>query len=216
MHLADRSKTKPSKFNTPVLKRFRNSSLSTSGNGLSKKGRCEYRATIIAAEKATAGNSGRVGPMTAALPTASSCMRAFREEQDRCTAELRLRKTDILLRGTVFGFHLRDMTKAAVEAMLLGITVVLHGKRRWHENGEAVCSKTLNRDIYLNEQEDGRPLHQTLFTNVFVLGIQLHSDAAFVSCSGGTKQPRPTAAQDRCLAREFHHPNLFHLRSNDA
>jgi len=216
VHLADRSKTKPSKFNTPVLKGFRLFALSTGGTGLSNKGRREYWATTVAAEKATAGNSGRVGPMTAAFPTASSFVRALRGEQDRCMAELGWRKTDILLGGTVFVFYSRDLWKVAVEAMLSGIRVVLHGERRWHENGEAVRSETLNGDLFLNEQEDVRRLHQTLFTNVFVLAIQLYSDAALVSWSGGKKQPWSTAARDRSVARELHHPNLFHLRSNAA
>jgi len=62
---------KPSKFNTPTLRRFRLFSLSTGRCGLSNTARAEYWESVVAAEVPAVAGTGKLGPMQSAFDTAA-------------------------------------------------------------------------------------------------------------------------------------------------
>lgn len=76
--------------------------------------------------------------------------------------------------------------KVAVNAVISATQLQLHGERRTGGDGKTTSSGTLDSDIYLGEQSRSYLLHRrTPDGKVFALAVQLYSDSALVSWSGG-------------------------------
>jgi len=205
----------PSRFVTEEHKRMRLFALLAGGSGLSQKGKAEYWESTVAVERAAMrmaaeadvrrkkrkrGKNGRgarvkvevhPGPLESAFPTASAFVRSLKGEQNRCLSEQRWRETEISVRDKVYKFFSRDLMEVATEALVSATKVVLRGARRWGADGVRVRTNTLDSDLYLTEQEDvvrmhGGKTHKGMALPVFVMGVQLFSDAALVSWNGGT------------------------------
>lgn len=177
---------RPSAFVTPVLKMFRSFVLSAGGCGLSVKDKARFWEAVVAGERESLRDSGGLGAMEAAFPTADAFVASLRTDADRCMEELKWRVTDFSMGDNTVHFYSRDLMQVLREAAEGADELAILGRRRRDSSGNVVRSGTIDSDVYLKEQEMVLDMHgRDGMSKVFVMAVQLFSDAALVSWSGG-------------------------------
>lgn len=180
---------RPQVFNTPTLKMFRSFALSVGGAGLSGPDRELFWENIVTAEReALRGTdaANTLGPMEAAFPSASKFKTSLRCDADRCMQELKWMVADIKTEGQTATFYFRDLMTVLLDAAQNAKAIQLHGERRRTDDGHVLRSGTLDSDVYLAEQEDVMSdARHSGIANKFVMAVQMFSDSALVSWSGG-------------------------------
>lgn len=140
----------------------------------------------IECEWAKSQGSAELGPMESAFPTAGRFVRSLEEDNERCLSELGWRKKLMGIRGTQYTFFSRDALAVAVDALETATDVRIAGDRsRRTADAPVMRSETMNSDVFLDAEEDVLRDHHHL-GNSFTLAMQLYSDNALLSWSGGS------------------------------
>lgn len=180
---------RPQRFNTPTLRMFRSFAVSVGGSGLSGSDRELFWENIVAAEReALRGTSASecLGPMEAAFSSAHKFKASLRTDADQCMQDLKWMVADIKTASQTVPFYFRDLLGVLVNAAQQATCIKLRGERRWDADGNVVRSGTLDSDVYLAEQDDVlSDARHSGIDKKFVMGVQLFSDSALVSWSGG-------------------------------
>lgn len=175
-----------SAFVTKTLKRFRSFVLSVGGCGLSGQGKEEFWDTAVMGEREALFGTGRKGPMEAAFSSADAFVASLRADADRCMQELDWRETDFEIRNQKAVFYSRDLMQVLVEAAEGAKELDIRGERKLDANDKVVRTGTLDSDVYLDEQARVLDMHgRDGEAKVFTIAVQMFSDAALVSWSGG-------------------------------
>lgn len=189
-----------STFTTQKLEKFRSFVLSVGGCGLSGPDKEKFWDTVVTGEREALHGTSRQGPMETAFPTAASFTASLRDDADRCMQELDWRGTPFDVAGKTVHFYSRDLMKVLVETAESATKLVIKGERRKNVDGDVVRTGTLDSDLYLNEQESVMNIHgKNGAGKCFVMAVQLFSDAALVSWSGG----KPTMSRSAAGRLQF-------------
>lgn len=157
----------------------------TSKNKSSKR-----RRDIQALQEALSKLESMDGPVESAFPKASAFVPALKGEANRCLHEQQWRRTEIKTGTATYLFCSRDVMIVALDAFMNATALCLRGTRRLAADNSVLRTDSLNGDLYMTDQESVDKLHANKTHNgrllqVFTLGIQLFSDATFVSWSNG-------------------------------
>lgn len=96
---------------------------------------------------------------------------------------------DIKAGGQTAPFYFRDLMGVLVDAAQRAASIKLRGERRQDADGNVLRSGTLDSDVFLAEQDDVlSDARHSGIDKKFVMAVQLFSDAALVSWSGGALQ----------------------------
>lgn len=180
---------RPQRFNTPTLRMFRSFALSSGGSGLSGPDRELFWTNIVTAEReALKGTSAAdsQGPMEAAFSSGYKFKASLRADADQCMQDLKWMVADIKAEGQSATFYFRDLMTVLVDAVQQATAVRMYGERRRDADGNVLRSGTLDSDVYLAEQDDVMSdARHSGIDKKFVMAVQVFSDSALVSWSGG-------------------------------